>query len=104
MVIGSPRNKMKQKNGEQNTNRPTNADQKLTIQLLTKLLDGYSPNIELKFSASLRFAVFLQILKSDKFIAKIRNSKTYLPSPSIPTVETLLNAAPEKFRWASHFG
>ena len=62
----------------------------------TKLLDGYSPKIELKFSASLRFAVFLQIRKSDKFIAKIRNSKTYLPSPSRPTVETLLNAAPEK--------
>ena len=55
----------------------------------TKLLDGYSPNIELKFSASLRFAVFLQIRKSDKFIAKIRNSKTYLPSPPRRTVETL---------------
>ena len=55
----------------------------------TKLLDGYSPKIELKFSASLRFAVFLQIRKSDKFIAKIRNSKTYLPSPPRWTVETL---------------
>ena len=62
----------------------------------TKLLDGYSPKIELKFLDSLRFAVFLQIRKSDKFIAKIRNSKTYLPSPSRPTVETLLNAAPGK--------
>ena len=56
----------------------------------TKLLDGYSPKIELKFSVNLRFAVFLQIRKSDKFIAKIRNSKTYLPSPPRPTVETLL--------------
>ena len=45
----------------------------------TKLLGGYSPKIELKFSVNLRFAVFLQIRKSDKFIAKIRNSKTYYP-------------------------
>ena len=59
MVIVTPRNKgNRKKTGQQNTNRLTKADQKLTIQLLNELLDRYSLKIGLKFSADLRFAVF----------------------------------------------
>ena len=104
MVIGSPRNKWNKKMVNKTPTGRQMPTKNWRFNYWTKLLDGYSPKIELRFSASLRFAVFLQIRKSDKFIANIRNSKTYLPSPSRRTVETLLNAAPEKFRWASHFG
>ena len=52
--------------------------QKLTIQFLSesKLLDRYSPKIELKFSADLRFAVFFKFANPINLLQKsvIRNT------------------------------
>ena len=43
------------------------------------------------------FAVFVQIHKSHTLIAKIRNLKTYLPSPLRRTVETLKTLRQKNF-------
>ena len=55
--------------------------EKLTIQFLSesKLLDRYSPKIELKFSADLRFAVFFKFANPINLLQKTVIRKTIYP-------------------------